>query len=105
MTNIELASALTKARKRKLNLTSLAVLLHCAETDGVSLSSLARLLGKTSGCISLIAYNLQERDLVRKRSRQNDRRTWTLAVTDHGIGTLHDILNLPETTKTKQQIA
>jgi len=107
MTTIELTSALAEAGKRKLNLTSLAVLLHCAETECISLSALARLLGKTSGCISLVADKLQERDLVRRRSiRGGDRRTWTLAVTDHGYGLLHNILDLPETTtKTKQNIA
>ena len=103
MTTIELTSALAEAGKRKLNLTSLAVLLHCAETEGVSFSKLAKLLGKTSGCISVIADKLQERDLVRRRSiRGGDRRTWSLAVTDHGYGLLHNILNLPTQTPTKQ---
>ena len=101
MTTIELTSALAEAGKRKLNLTSLAVLLHCAETEGVSFTTLARLLGKTSGCISVIADKLQERDLVRRRSiRGGDRRTWTLAVTDHGYGLLHNILSLPHPTPT-----
>jgi DNA-binding MarR family transcriptional regulator len=103
MTTIQLTSALAEAGKRKLNLTSLAVLLHCAETEGVSFSALARLLGKTSGCISVIADKLQERDLVRRRSiRGGDRRTWSLAVTDHGYGLLHNILSLPTQTTTKQ---
>jgi len=40
---------------------------------------------------------------VRRRSiRGGDRRTWSLAVTDHGYGLLHNILNLPTQTTTKQ---
>jgi DNA-binding MarR family transcriptional regulator len=106
MNTTELTDVLCEAGKRGLGLTSLAVLVHCAEHEGVILTKLAGMLGKSPANLTGIADKLQERDLVRRRSIRGDRRSWTLELTDHGYGILHNILSLPITTlKTKQHRA
>ena len=106
MNTTELSAALCEASKRGLGMTSLAVLVHCAEHQGVTLTKLAALVGRSAANLTGIADRLQERDLVRRRSIRGDRRVWTLELTDHGFGILHNILSLPITTlKTKQHRA
>lgn len=106
MNTTELADFLIAANKQRIGMTSLAVLVHCAEHDGVTLTKLAALVGRSTANLSGIADKLQERDLVRRRSIRGDRRVWTLELTDHGFGILHNILSLPITTlKTKQHRA
>jgi DNA-binding MarR family transcriptional regulator len=99
MNTAELTAILCESGKRGLGLTSLAVLVHCAEHEGVILSKLAGMLGKSKATLTGIADKLQERDLVRRRSiRGGDRRTWTLELTDHGFGVLLNILSTNNTT-------
>ena len=106
MTTSQISSALVEASKRKLNLSSLTVLLHCAEHEGVTFTQMAKMIGRTPACVSAIADQLHERDLVRRRSViGGDRRTWTLALTDKGFGLLSAILNLPKQTTTPTTIA
>jgi len=102
MNTAELTAILCESGKRGLGLTSLAVLVHCAEHEGVILSKLAGMLGKSKATLTGIADKLQERDLVRRRSiRGGDRRTWTLELTDHGFGVLLNILSQTNNTNTK----
>jgi DNA-binding MarR family transcriptional regulator len=99
MNTLELKRTLAEASKRKLNLSSLSVLLHCAESECSSFTDISKLIGKTSACVSVIAGNLQDRDLVRRRSViGGDRRTWSLELTDEGYDLLSNILNLPNQT-------
>jgi len=106
MNTAQITEILCAANKRNIGISSLAVLIHCAEHQGVPLTKLAALVGRSAANLSGIADRLQERDLVRQRSIRGDRRSWTLELTDHGYGLLHNILSLPITTlKTKQHRA
>lgn len=95
MNTDELTAVLCRARKHGVGITSLAVLVHCAEHDGVILSRLAEMVGCGPANLTVITQQLQARDLVRRRSILGDRRSWTVQLTDHGFGILHKILNLP----------
>ena len=106
MNPAQITEILCAANKRNIGISSLAVLIHCAETEGVSLTRLARMIGKSTATLTHVADSLQAADLVRRRSIRGDRRSWTLELTDHGFGVLHNILNLPtQPTKPKQHRA
>jgi len=96
MNTSELTDILANSSKRGVGLTKLMVLLHCAEHPGTKLSALAAMSGRSSANMTGIADALIDKGYAKRRSLRHDRRVWTLEITDHGFGVLHNILNLPQ---------
>lgn len=101
MNTEHLTAILCESGKRKLGITSLAVLVHCAEHEGITLTKLAAMLGKSTANLTGIADKLQDRLLVRRRSIPGDRRSWTLKLTPQGFAMLQTILFPNNNTNTK----
>ena len=88
-----LVPILARASKRGLGLSTLAALIHIAETPGTKLSTLATILGVSSAAVTGFADRLDDQNLARRRPMPNDRRAHSLEITDAGRAVLAKILS------------
>jgi len=98
MNSHDLLPTLTAATKAKLGLSALAALaaLDASDDNQMRTGELAAAIGVSSASITGIVDNLIERGLVDRWNSTIDRRVQYVELTDHGHGTLLNILFPPK---------
>jgi DNA-binding MarR family transcriptional regulator len=91
LTNRKLHAAVTNAFNLDPGECDLVLLLSRSPQSGVSMSTLAREIGFTSGGLTKVADRLARRDLVQRVSDASDRRTVNLALTEAGVRMANDL--------------
>lgn len=96
-------------KKSKIDVTpeQWAVLNRLTEKEGLTQKELAKIAFKDTANVTRIIDKLQEKNLVERREKQGDRRTWIIHVTDQGkrIRDLIEPLALQVLEKASKNIA